>query len=437
MILPRPRAVLLFGAGLPAMMAATAFEPDLWIYCAAAAAAVALVIAFDMLVLFMEPPPASDVDIPQETGIGDEAAVSVSLSRTGRTGSGLIETVVELDGPVRQTGSRKIQLPGRGTGSLEIPFAPLRRGEIRLTGLWMRQGGPLGLCERRIRRALDRVTTVAPNVAAVRRMALELHKLSRDFGQKQQRFHGDGSEFEALREFVPGLDTRYVDWKQSARHRKILVKEMKAERNHNVIISFDTGHLMAEAVDGMPKLDHAINAGLKLASLALSSGDLVGLYSFDENTGTFTRPVRGQSAFGHFRLHAARLRYNTTESNFTLGLTDLSSRLNRRSLVVLFTDFVDTVSAELLLDNMRLLSQRHLVLFVCLRDPLLHRLMDEAPASFDDVAEAVVADEFLQDRTVVFEKLRRLGIFVLDVPANEVSPQLINGYLSVKQRELL
>ena len=51
-----------------------------------------------------------------------------------------------------------------------------------------------------------------------------------------------------------------------------------------------------------------------------------------------------------------------------LGLVNLGARLRRRSLIVLFTEFVDTVTAELMIDNLRRLAKRHLILFVSLGD---------------------------------------------------------------------
>ncbi len=79
----------------------------------------------------------------------------------------------------------------------------------------------------------------------------------------------------------PGLDSRFIDWKHSARHRKLLCKEFRTERNHQIVMAFDTGYLMLEPVDGITRLDHAINAGLMLAWVSLQGGDLVGTYGFD------------------------------------------------------------------------------------------------------------------------------------------------------------
>jgi uncharacterized protein (DUF58 family) len=54
-----------------------------------------------------------------------------------------------------------------------------------------------------------------------------------------------------------------------------------------------------------------------------------------------------------------------------------------------------------------------------------------------DVAKAVIAQEFLRDRSIVFERLQRLGIHCLDVPSSGLSVALINRYLLIKQRGLI
>jgi uncharacterized protein (DUF58 family) len=72
-----------------------------------------------------------------------------------------------------------------------------------------------------------------------------------------------------------------------------------------------------------------------------------------------------------------------------------------------------------------------------LRDSLLQRTVDRAPGRFADVAEAVIAHDLLRDRSVVFERLQRLGVHCLDVPSRGLSVALVNRYLLVKQRGLI
>jgi uncharacterized protein (DUF58 family) len=257
------------------------------------------------------------------------------------------------------------------------------------------------------------------------------------FGSKVQEQRGEGTEFESLRDYVTGMDSRFIDWKHSARHRKLVSKEFRTERNHQIILAFDTGYLMVEPVDGLPRLDHAINAGLLLSWISLQGGDFVGLLAFDEVLRQYQQPRRGVSNFARLQRATAGLDYRHTETNFTLGLAELATRLRRRALVILFTDFVDTVTAELMIESMQRVANRHVVIFVTQRGSVLQRAVDAAPERFEDVAQAVIAHDFLRERSIVFERLERLGVHCLDVPSRGLSVALINRYLHVKQRGLI
>src|SRR5260370_40186596 len=106
---------------------------------------------------------------------------------------------------------------------------------------------------------------------------------------------------------------------------------------------------MQEPVDPTPRPDHANNAGLILACIPLQGGDLVGTYGFDAAVRQYLGPIRGVSSFARIQRATAELGYHHQETNFTLGLAELNARLKRRALVLLFTDFVDTITAELLI----------------------------------------------------------------------------------------
>jgi uncharacterized protein (DUF58 family) len=324
-----------------------------------------------------------------------------------------------------------------GEGRIALPVVPTRRGRVHIDRIWIRWRGPLGLVELTRQVAVERSIDVVPNVRGVHGSALQFFVQEAIYGIKAQQQKGEGAEFEALREYMPGLDSRFIDWKHSARHRKLLCKEFRTERNHQVIMAFDTGYLMLEPVEGITRLDHAINAALVLAWVSLQGGDLVGTYGFDAQVRQYIGPQRGIASFPRLTRATAELEYQHQETNFTLGLAELNARLKRRALVILFTDFVDTITAELLIESMQRVANRHVVVFVTQRGSILQRAVDAAPGQIVDVAKAVIAQEFLRDRSIVFERLQRLGIHCLDVPSQGLSVALINRYLMIKQRGLI
>ncbi len=328
---------------------------------------------------------------------------------------------------------------GPGGAVIEVPLVARRRGTAMIEAVSIRYPGPLKLLQFTLRVPLNHEMAIVPNVAPVRRAALRF-LADRRFraGLKIEKYKGDGTEFHALREFVDGDDTRTIHWKASARHRSLFCRQFRAERNHQIVLAVDSGRLMSEPLGGgIPKLDHAVTAALHLAYVSLKSGDRVGLFAFDARPGLYAAP---QGGMGHYRALAhlsARIEYTEAESNFTLGLTTLLQRLQRRSLVVVLTDFIDTVTAELLVESLERLARRHVVVFVSFRDPELQSLALERPATVLAINRAAVAYSYLHDRHVVMRRLECLGLFTIDAEPARIGPELINRYLDIKRRELV
>jgi uncharacterized protein (DUF58 family) len=174
-----------------------------------------------------------------------------------------------------------------------------------------------------------------------------------------------------------------------------------------------------------------------LAFVSLRMGDRVGLFAFDAKPRLASGLASGPAAFPLLQKLATSIDYSTEETNFTLGLTALAGRLDRRAIVVVFTDFADATSAELMIENVARLMRTHLVLFVVFRDEELETLTTKAPVEPDDVSRAVIAERLLRQREAVTNRLRRLGAQIVDAPADVLSTALLNSYLDVKRRGMI
>ena len=434
---PTLRAVLLFGVGAPLSLALILIDETLWTIGFAYLGSAILVIGADGLRAL--PGRILDIDVtaPGILYIGDTGDLLVTLSVPGEWPDSAMEIACDVSDNLANPPHQRVRLVAGQQTRVAVPLAPKRRGTARIHRLWLRWHGPLRLMLRQRIHPVDADVPVVPNVGAVRDNAIRISSWDSLFGFKPQSQQGDGSEFEALRDYVPGLDHRSIDWKHSARHHTLVCKEFRAERNHQIILAFDTGHLMSEPLGGIPKLDHAINAGLLLSYMSLRSDDRVGIFGFDSQVRLFAAPVCGVHNFWRLQRISADLEYRHEETNFTLGLADLLGRLKRRSVIILQTEFVDTVTAELMVENLERLAARHLVVFITLQDPGLHATVDAPPRSVGAVARSVIADDFIRERMVVFEKLRRLGVLCLDAPSERVGVELINRYMMIKRRELV
>jgi uncharacterized protein (DUF58 family) len=161
------------------------------------------------------------------------------------------------------------------------------------------------------------------------------------------------------------------------------------------------------------------------------------LFGFDARPGGKTGFVSGSRSFPKLQKQAAEYDYSTEEANFTLALSTLAQRLERRSLIIIFSDFVDTISAELMLENVRRLNEKHLVVFAAFEDDALARFADAEPLSSDDVCRAVVAGTLLSERDIVFRKLHRLGVQIIETRPEAFSAELVSRYLDIKKRDML
>ena len=328
-------------------------------------------------------------------------------------------------------------LPDATGGSTAHSLTPNRRGVFQVRALHLQWPSRLGLLDIQTKLPLSHQLAVVPDIGPVTSGLIQTQMLPLLQGQKDMRLKGTGSEFHQLRDFAPGMDLRQVDWKRSARLRTMVARETRAERNHQIILALDAGYLMSERIAGLPKLDRAINAALALAWAAGLGGDLVGFYAFDSRPRQFLPPLPGRAGFPRLQAAAAALAYADQETNHTLGLSHLLSRLRRRSLIIVFSDFIDSITAQLLVENVTLLTRHHLVLFVALRDPDLSVIANPATFTLDQIAASVAANQILTERQSVMDRLSRLGVLCLDVTPAALTAALVSRYIDIKAAELI
>ncbi len=376
---------------------------------------------------------ALSVDLPVEIFVGETVEMVLEIVRAPAGLHG------RLDWPEGLSGPAEIEFqPKRGGAAVaRVPCRAVRRGVWAFSHLWLSWPSRLRLFELIPRLPMELSTRVVPNIRMVQSGQISTTVTSTLYGVKENRAIGEGSEFHQLRDFVAGMDVKTIDWKRSARKRSLVARELRAERNHHVIIALDNGYLMREEIAGLPKIDHATTAALAVAWAAAIGGDLVGYYSYDVRPRAFVPPKPGRNAFPRLRSWTADLSYVSRETNHTLALTELNARTPKRSLIIVFTDFVDTTSAELLIENVGLLAKRHVVLFVTIRDPGLEGLVETVPDDLDGVATLVAANQSISERRLVLERLTRLGVTVIDAKPAAVTARLISAYLEIKARDLI
>lgn len=432
LVVPTRRAAVVLALAAPLALVIGAAAPGAWI---AAPLVGLLLLALIVIDALLAGRLANlDFTTSPQAEVGEDTGLRVRAEFGGGWRSD-VGCALATDPRLFDGGSTSFALLRLSDGSAQgaIMFAPKRRGTARFETLWLRWTGPLGLGARLLRRPVGQEVRVWPNIGPVRSPALQTFLRDAQVGLIARRMRGEGSQFEALTDYQPGMDRRRIDWKSSARHVHLFAKEYETERNNQIVFAIDCGQAMCEPIDGMPRIDRAVSAALATAYVALRTGDRAAIFGFAARPETMSPFVSSTREFHRLQQAAAALDYQAQEPNFTLAMGSLTARLQRRSLIVVFSDFTDPTSAELMLESIGRLSRRHLVLFVTFEDAELQGIADAAPDDIQALAMAVTADSLLRQRELVRLRLRQAGADVLEAPYGQVGTRLIDAYLAIKR----
>ncbi|MFJ7152595.1 DUF58 domain-containing protein [Streptomyces sp. NPDC100445] len=308
---------------------------------------------------------------------------------------------------------------------------PTRRGDRRADRVTIRSYGPLGLFSRQGTHRLPWTVRVLPAFTSRKHLPSKLARLRELDGRTSVLTRGEGTEFDSLREYVPGDDTRSIDWRATARQSAVAVRTWRPERDRHILLVLDTGRTSAGRVGDAPRLDASMDAALLLAALAARAGDRVDLLAYDRRVRAL---VQGRSARDVLPslVHAmATVEPELVETD-ARGLTGAVLRTApRRSLVVLLTTLDAAPVEEGLLPMLPRLTGRHTVLVASVADPYIAR-MAGARGNVEAVYEAAAAAQALDERRRTAEQLRRHGVTVVDTTPEDLAPALADAYLALK-----
>ena len=211
-------------------------------------------------------------------------------------------------------------------------------------------------------------------------------------GIHKSPYHGFNVEFSEYREYSPGDDLRYLDWRVLARSDRLFIKQFEAETNLNCYLLLDTSGSMDFTTNSQTRLDYGASLAAAFGLLMLRQGDHVGLVTFDNAVRHFI-PPRGNS--GHFGaiIEALEQVRPGKDTDISSVLHEIAERVRRRSMVIIISDFFDDV--ERVLRGLQHFRYRH-------HEVIALQLLDDAEL------------EFPYDRITMFEGMERGEQIIVD-----------------------
>ncbi|MFD9460792.1 DUF58 domain-containing protein [Streptomyces sp. NPDC060027] len=330
------------------------------------------------------------------------------------------------------TASRQhLTVPAGERRRLTTRLRPTRRGDRQADRVTIRSYGPLGLFSRQGSHKVPWTVRVLPPFTSRKHLPSKLARLRELDGRTSVLTRGEGTEFDSLREYVPGDDTRSIDWRATARRTTVAVRTWRPERDRHILLVLDTGRTSAGRVGDAPRLDASMDAALLLAALASRAGDRVDLLAYDRRVRALVQGSAAGDVLPSLVNAMAGLEPELVETD-ARGLTATARRTApRRSLIVLLTSLDAAPIEEGLLPVLSSLTQRHTVLLASVADPHIAG-MAKARGNTDAVYEAAAAAQAEAERRRTAEQLQRRGVTVVDATPDNLAPALADAYLALK-----
>jgi uncharacterized protein (DUF58 family) len=349
---------------------------------------------------------------------------------------GLIETPLPTIAFDRDVLEMRVAAHAAADGSLG--FLARERGPVTFGKVYVWMENRIGLLRRRFAIDTSEDARVFPDLSAVESYGtLARRSTLLDAGLRKLRLRGAGSEFESLREYLPGDGFRSVDWKATARRGRLMVAQYEVERSQQICIALDCGRLMTPRIGAQRKFDYALTAALSVARIAQDADDHVGLLAFAAAPLLSLAPRRGVAHVNALTRAAYDLQPRLEEPDYETIFGSLKQTYSKRSLIVLFTDMFDPVASAAVLAGLARLSRRHLVMCVLMNDAAIADALAVEPRTPREAYRTSVAMTLSDERARAVAQLRSGGTIVIDVPAAKLTVSILDAYLDVKARGLL
>jgi uncharacterized protein (DUF58 family) len=201
-------------------------------------------------------------------------------------------------------------------------------------------------------------------------------------GLHRSPFHGFSVEFSEYRQYTPGDDPRYLDWRLFARSDRYYVKRFEDETNLRCHLVLDTSRSMGYRSIGYSKSEYARTAAATIAYFLSTQRDAVGLITFEDRIIDYL-PARYRP--GHLRRILGVLEREPSGRATDLAgpIEELAATVRKRGLIILLSDLLADASAlKTRLGYLR--SRGH--------DVIVLRVLDPAEVAFGFATAAMFLD---------------------------------------------
>lgn len=320
---------------------------------------------------------------------------------------------------------------------LDYDLTPHERGVYKFGDTNIFVQSPLRILQRKIILKTEKQIKVYPSFLRLNQYSLKNFRAHVDeLGTKKIRRIGHSMEFEQIKNYVRGDDIRTINWKSTAKHKKLMVNQYVDEKSQQIYCAIDKGRVMKMPFNELTLLDYAINASLVLSNVVLQNQDRAGIFTFSGQLENLVKAERRTNQLQKILESLYGIQTNFMESDFGKLYKTIKHKITQRGLIVLFTNFESMDALHRQLPYLLGINKSHLLLVVFFRNTELEDYL-EKPAQKENPYETSIIEKFIYEKEQIVRELNKYGIQTILTRPEDLSVNTINKYLEIKSKGMI
>lgn len=397
------------------------------------------ILVYDLILLFRIKKPLSCIrNLPENLNLGDDNRITLDIKNLSNE-QWELNIIDELPEQIQKRDfSIPLLLNPLKEEKLEYTIKPLTRGDYKFGAIQLFVSTKFGIAMRRITIKAEKNTKVYPSVSLMKKYELlAMSRLSIAAGVKQLRRLGHSYEFEQIKEYVPGDDTRAINWKASGRRAELMINQYEDERSQQVYSIIDNSRLMLMPFGGMSLFDYAINTSLVISNLVLKKHDKAGLITFSDKIKTFEKANNGTRQLSRIYQALYNQKESDNEPDYNTLYNGIKTVVTNRSLLFLFTNYESVSNLEQHINVLRRLNRRHLLVIIFFTNTELEEFATKNCTRTFDIYTQTITRMQIREKDIIKAELNKHGIHVINTRPQDLVVHTVNKYLELKSRGLI
>lgn len=325
-----------------------------------------------------------------------------------------------------------------GVEELDYTVAPKIRGEYLFGNLQVFVRTSIGLVSRRETTFCEKSVAVYPSLIQMHRQELiALKHPSFVQGENKNRLLGRSYEFDQIKVYVPGDDTRHINWKATSTINEVMVNCYEDERSQQIYSIIDKSRVMKTPFHGLTLMDYAINSTLAFSNIVLKKQDKAGLVVFSKNIGGYLKADKGPRHLKKIMYGLYKEKYDYAEASYETLYATIKREIPNRSLLFLYTNFDSIYALERNIPILKLINTSHLLVVVFFENSELQTYSRQEAADLQDIYQLTIAKKFILEKNQIYKELQKHGIHAIQTAPENLSSATINKYLEFKTRGMI